>query len=202
MSTPIPITPGMIEEVHAIQLRGDRFAEAELFGRLIPRGRTRGNDHDGRTPEWRFFSKVAYGLASDCWYWVGSRHKLGYGIFNDKKAHRVSWEMYHGPIPGKLFVCHRCDVRCCVNPSHLFLGTQSDNMRDMVAKGRRGPRDFAGERNGYSKLTDEQVRLMREIRRKTGATYRQIAGQFGVTTMTALRAITGTSWKHISGDQS
>lgn len=176
-----------------VRANGDRFAEADLLFQLVERGATRGNGHDGRSPEWRFFSKVAYGM-SDCWYWVGCRHKLGYGIIGGKKAHRVSWEMHKGPIPAGLMVCHTCDVRCCVNPGHLFLGTQTDNMRDMWAKGRQGPRpDIAGEANPASKLTVSVVAQMKTLR-STGMSYREIAERFGVATMTALRAIKGESW--------
>jgi hypothetical protein len=76
-----------------------------------------------------------------CWEWRGSRHHQGYGMFMEAhkkpvKAHRLSWRLHNGEIPASLCVLHRCDNTGCVNPAHLFLGTQLDNIRDMVSKGR------------------------------------------------------------------
>jgi len=79
---------------------------------------------------------------SGCWVWMGAVHKhYGHGKYRDHGAkayfvHRLSWECYKGPIPERMFVLHKCDVSCCVNPDHLFLGTQSDNAKDMWLKGR------------------------------------------------------------------
>lgn len=171
----------------------NRHAEAELIGRLYPPGRHLGNQHDSLSLAARFFSKIAFG-ACDCWYWVGARNHLGYGETASGKAHRVSWELHHGPIPEGMHILHRCDVRCCVNPGHLFLGTHADNMRDMAGKGRGATPDVRGERNPQAKLTAAEVEAMREARQITGATYRTIARWFGVNTMTAHRAINGATW--------
>jgi hypothetical protein len=76
----------------------------------------------------------------ECWEWQGALYPAGYGIIGldggSHATHRLSWEIVNGPIPDGLFVCHKCDNRKCVRPDHLFLGTQKDNMRDMIAKGR------------------------------------------------------------------
>lgn len=87
-----------------------------------------------------------------CWNWTGALYKEGYGAFSVHRkargAHRVAWEMEHGPIPPGLFVCHRCDNRRCIRSTHLFLGTQADNIADCRAKGRlsRGSVHGASER--------------------------------------------------------
>jgi hypothetical protein len=95
----------------------------------------------------------------ECWLWTASLFVGGYGRFGAQRAHRVSWELHHGEVPEGLFVLHRCDNPRCVNPGHLFLGTQTDNMRDMWAK-RRGRRP-RGADVAVAKLDAEKVRALR-----------------------------------------
>lgn len=104
----------------------------------------------------RFWSYVARDIGDHCWLWIGARDKDGYGVVQlqgkARKAHRVAWNLANGRIPDGLCVCHSCDVRNCCRPSHLWLGTNDDNMNDCTAKGRRP----AGERNG-TKTRPERV---------------------------------------------
>jgi hypothetical protein len=99
------------------------------------------------TPEQRFWTKVNKLARDGCWEWLGSAPKRpGYGRFNTGikragnwvviNAHRYSWELHNGPVPKGLWVLHRCDNRVCIRPDHLFLGSVTDNNRDMIAKGR------------------------------------------------------------------
>ena len=89
-----------------------------------------------------FLSKLD--RSGDCWLWTGSLDKDGYGKtsinYKHWKTHRASWNYFVGPIPEGMSVLHKCDVRACCNPEHLWLGTQKDNLRDMFAKGRGRPR--------------------------------------------------------------
>jgi hypothetical protein len=98
---------------------------------------------------------------SGCWLWTGWADKNGYGRleFEGKRqrAHRIAWEIFKGPVPEGLYVLHRCDVPACVNPEHLFLGTNDDNTADMVEKERQA----RGERHYKAKLTADQVLAIR-----------------------------------------
>lgn len=94
-----------------------------------------------------------------CWIWMGHLSDLGYGKMKiDGKAqsvHRVSWTLNRNAIPDGVKVLHSCDIRCCFNPDHLFLGSQADNVADMISKNRGG--DVRGERNGNAKITAIQA---------------------------------------------
>ena len=119
--------------------------DAPIIGRGAYKGRTRAycsRSCQGKYKgplEKRFWAKV--NKTDTCWLWTGSLAGGGYGqiVDDDQKrdmVHRVSWRLHFGPIPDGLHACHKCDVRNCVNPEHLFLGTRKDNSQDMLAKGR------------------------------------------------------------------
>ena len=140
---------------------------------------------------------------SGCHEWTGYVRKSGYGQVTHAgkvhKAHRFFYEHHYGPISNGLYVCHRCHNRRCVNPEHLYVGTQSDNMNDMVVAGRQASgekiaKTKRGDRNGSAKLSYEQVKQMRR-KRAGGSTYQHIADSFGVTIATAWRAINRESWR-------
>lgn len=154
--------------------------------------------------EERFWGKVSKGPRPDgCWLWVGAKIPAGYGSIGcgggvQEGAHRVSWELHHGKkVPSGKMVLHRCDVRHCVNPSHLFLGDAGDNARDMVKKGRQvsgvklHPEKAArGAQLPQTKLTDAQVRELIE-RRRGGESARNLAGEFGISLTHTYRLIAG-----------
>lgn len=145
----------------------------------------------------RFWAKVRRGAG--CWEWIAARSKYGYGQFSVgysmRPAHRVAWALVHGPIPTGMHVLHRCDNPPCVNPDHLLLGTNEDNVRDRDRKG-RGVRP-KGERHGRSKLREKEVREILRFRANgLGAT--RIAADYGVAPCTIRRIVSGARWKHIA----
>lgn len=139
--------------------------------------------------------------ASGCWEWQRSFGSDGYGQLyigtgrNCRKktsAHRFSYERHNGRIPDGLHVCHRCDNKACVNPAHLFLGTNTENRRDSVAKGRAAK----GERHGRCKLAVGDVDRIRDIARVGGVSHAEIASHFGISQTQASRIIRGARWAH------
>lgn len=147
----------------------------------------------------RFFSKFQRS-ADECWVWEASITNSGYGRIREAGlgsktllAHRVSWEIHYGKIEAGILVLHRCDVRRCVNPRHLFLGTYSDNAQDRQSKGRGA--DQKGENNPARKLNDDLVREIRSLR-NTGNTYQRISNLTGIPRSTVVNACLYT-WKHL-----
>lgn len=133
-----------------------------------------------------------------CWLWTGAVKENGYGVIGETRAgrmigvHVVSWELTNGPVPDGLCVLHECDVRNCVRPSHLFLGTNADNTRDMYDKG-RAP---VGERHGCAKLRAMDVRHIRR-RKAEGETQRQLAEAFGVSQPLINNIVHYKVWRHV-----
>ena len=155
----------------------------------------------------RFFEKVHINTESGCWEWTAKKNKQGYGEirvnYKHTRAHRVSFEMFNGPIDGGNVVCHTCDNPSCVNPHHLFQGTQSDNMQDMVRKGRQAKHvkkgNNAGSTNGQALLTEPDVALIKAFckRVKTYGCRAFIANWFGVSLHTVWLITKGKTWSHV-----
>lgn len=165
------------------------------------------------TTKIKFWAKIERGAPTACWSWTAGRLKRGYGRFRTPDglmlAHRVAWELTHGPVPAGLCVLHRCDNPPCCNPAHLFLGTKTDNNADRTAKGRGGSasgdangartcpeRVARGERHGLAKLTASAVRKIR-ARVRAGATQTETAALFGVTQSTISLVVLRRAWRHV-----
>lgn len=142
---------------------------------------------------WRYVHKQ-----EGCWEWTGYIGKNGYGTFQiggrREAAHRFSYQCNVGPIPNGLFVCHSCDNRKCVNPTHLWLGTCGDNNIDMTQKGRnyRGPSKIHSEAHPKSKLTSADAIAIRSDQRNIT----EIARSFGVSRALIRGIKNGTHWKY------
>lgn len=145
----------------------------------------------------QFWARVQ--KTESCWLWTGAqwagRRGVSYGkLLRGGKylsAHRVAWEMADGLIPSGQEVLHQCDVSLCVRRSHLFLGTQADNVADMVAKGRhRGP---VSERSRSARLLLSDIPAIRE--KAQTMTQQAIADEYHVTQTTISRVLRGDTWK-------
>jgi hypothetical protein len=144
----------------------------------------------------RFDHKSKANSETDCIEWVGTKNKGGYGLtkINGKTTHvhRAAYELVCGAIPDGLHVLHKCDNRSCINPSHLFLGTNQDNMDDRNTKGRQAC--LKGELNGCAKLTEGQVRDIRSDNRL----HREIAADYGVVKSTVSAIKRAALWRHVA----
>lgn len=151
----------------------------------------------------RFWIKVQ--KTETCWLWTGYTMPFGHGQMSTpegpKLTHRVSWEIHFGAIPDGYDVCHHCDVPNCVNPTHLFLGTQADNMADMHKKGREshkgaGESTPRGTEHHNARITEEQVVEILNLRNQ-GLSYRKIAERFDFFPQSIGEICRGETWKHV-----
>ena len=154
----------------------------------------------------RFWPKVNKRGPDECWEWTASTIAGGYGHMgvNGKivLAHRVSYELHNGPIPSGdgyhgTCVLHKCDNPKCVNPKHLFLGSNADNMADRELKGRGATPDNRGDSHGMAKLSEEDVLEIRSLLKTGGMLQKCIAETFGVSSAQISAINTGRSWGHI-----
>lgn len=154
-----------------------------------------------RPIERRFHEHYSPEPNTGCWLWTGKLDRAGYGVithdFREMRAHRVSWWLeYSKDLPSDVFVCHRCDVRCCVNPAHLFLGTAADNSHDCWRKGRGIPGARLANGSRTARLTPGDVRAIREIA-ASGVPYSDIASQFSVGSNYVGMIVRRVSWGHL-----
>lgn len=145
-----------------------------------------------------FLSRFSPGPFTHCWDWQGYVNPVGYGKLTHKgktyRAHRLAWQFFHGnDIPDGMVVFHTCDNRRCVNPYHLELGTQADNMTDKAAKGRQ----HRGENHPRTSITEDQVRQIRALS-ASGLSNSKIARHLNVSASSVKHILQGNSWRHVT----
>lgn len=171
----------------AVRKGWDRFCSTECMQSL--------------TPDQRFWEQA--GQTDDpaaCWLWQGYVMNTGYGQFwlgtgravTEMLAHRFSWELHNGRSADGFFVCHSCDVRRCVNPAHLWLGTPRENSQDCVSKDRQAK----GSKNGCAKLTEAAAPVIRRRYAAGGVSLNKLAAEYGVGPETVRKVVHLKSWKH------
>lgn len=147
-----------------------------------------------------FWRNVRVDAQSGCWLWSARVNKDGYGVFGGSStrgtrlAHRFAYQTVHNrQLLQTVFLCHSCDKPSCVNPTHMFTGTQADNMADKVRKDRQAK----GEKQGISKLDDCAVRQIRAMYATGMYTQRQVGDRFGVTQAAIWYVLHSLTWNHV-----
>ena len=168
----------------------------------MPRGKY---PHPSKPLSVRFWSKVQ--KTDGCWLWTSSCNSNGYGQISSGRGnlrplavHRVSWELHNGPIPEDKWVLHTCDVRNCVRPDHLYLGTVLENNRDIVNRGRHymlGHGELrAGTNHASAILNWDLVTMIREEHAK-GVQVKQLALRLGYSASLIWLVVNNRGWKEI-----
>lgn len=133
--------------------------------------------------------------------WNGHKYFNGYGQFNTgakrvARTHILSWILHNGPVEEGRWVLHKCDIRNCVNPEHLYVGSRRNNVDDMLSRGRQN----RGEVNGRSKLTAEKIKVIRYLYKNSQLRHEDIAQIFGVTPAAIGMIVRRERWTHVSDD--
>ena len=174
-----------------------RTSLAERFGRYVYLNNVYNNANNSNNNKNH--------IKNNCWCWMGTRNDRGYGVIGNgtrkkgvSKAHRVSYELFHfTKLEKDKCVCHACDNPACVNPQHLFVGTQADNVADMIAKGRNVlPPVRKGKKSNSAKLNNKKIRQIRKLARD-GFLSRKIAREFEVSKTTIFQIVKRKSWRHV-----
>lgn len=155
---------------------------------------------DKNTQE-RFLKKIQ--KTKTCWLWTATKNRKGYGQFGVRRgskwkieyAHRVAYEMFVGKIPKGLLVLHNCDNPTCVNPKHLWTGTNYDNCKDRIKKGRSA--DTRGEKNGRAIVNAKDVIKIRNLYKTNNHSQTEIGKMFGLKKSMVGRIVNKQAWKHI-----
>lgn len=148
----------------------------------------------GLSPEERFWSRVV--KTDGCWEWFGRTNRKKYGYMKVGQrlwwVHRYSYQLHHGQIPNGLHVLHKCDLPWCVNPSHLYVGDNNQNIADKVARGRVAR--LPGQANGQAKLSQADIAEIRRLHLEEGVFQKDLAAQFGVGQPQVSRIVSGKRW--------
>ena len=150
----------------------------------------------------RLLASIDIDKETNCWNWIAATSAKGYGqirlLSRAYYTHRISYELEHGDIPEGMCVCHRCDNPACVNPEHLFLGTNADNMADKIAKGRESPvPGIRGIDHYRAKLSEDDVIAIRSAPKSVS--HRELASKYGNSIANISWIRNGKGWKHVIG---